>query len=84
MPVAPPAHPALRAAPAAVGEAGGWPGILEAAAGRSVIQEDDSGAPMLPPAGASRADTVFATVGSILLLILAVAFIWTLFRHRRR
>ena len=84
MPVAPPAHPVLHAAPAVVREKGSRPEILEASAGRSVIQEDDSGAPMLPPAGASRADTVFATVGTILLLILAVAFIWTLFSQRRR
>jgi hypothetical protein len=39
---------------------------------------------MLPPAGASRAETIFATVGIVLLLILAVSFLWTLFRQRRR
>ncbi|HEV2565370.1 MAG TPA: hypothetical protein VGU19_09825 [Microvirga sp.] len=71
------------AVPAVFAKEGSRPRILEAAADRSIIQEDPKG-PMLPPAGASRAETVFATVGSVLLLILAVAFVWTLVRQHRR
>ena len=72
-----------RAVPAVFGEEASRPGILVAAADRSVIQEEPDGL-MLPPAGASRAETVFATVGIVLLLILAISFLWTLFRQRRR
>ncbi|WP_262269046.1 hypothetical protein [Microvirga yunnanensis] len=68
------APPVLHAAPAVVGEQGSRPRILEAAAGRSAIQEVDPDGPMLPPAGAARADTVVVTAGTVLLLILAVAF----------
>jgi hypothetical protein len=79
-----PVEPSVsRAVPAVFGEEGSRPGILEAAADRSILQEDPGG-PMLPPAGASRAETIFATVGIALLLILAVSFLWTLFRQRRR
>jgi hypothetical protein len=74
---------ALPAVPVFIGDEGSRPRVLEAAADRSVIQEDPNGL-MLPPAGASRAETVFATVGIFLLLILAIAFLWTLFRQRRR
>jgi hypothetical protein len=76
-------RPVFQASPAVAGKGEDKPRILEAAAERSIIQEDPDG-PMLPPAGASRADTVFATVGIILLLILAVSFLWTLLRQRRR
>jgi hypothetical protein len=69
--------------PAFVGEEESRPGILKAAADRSILQEDPNG-PMLPPAGASRAEMVFATVGIVLLLILAFSFLWTLLRQRRR
>ena len=69
--------------PAFTGGEGGRPGIFEAAADRSFLQEDPNG-PMLPPAGASRAEMVFTTVGTALLVILAAAFLWTLFRHHRR
>ena len=75
---------ALPAVPAFIREEGSRPRVLEAAADRSVIQEEDPNGLMLPPAGASRAETVFATVGSVLLLILAIAFLWTLIRQRRR
>jgi hypothetical protein len=75
------APPAVRSA---FGEEGTRPRILEAKADRSVIQEEGPDGLMLPPAGASRAETVFATVGIFLLVILAVAFLWTLFRQRRR
>ena len=82
MPVAPIVRPAFHAVPAVSGDAGGGPMILKAA-GRSVIQEDPDG-PLLPPAGAARAETVFTTVGAFLLLILACSLLWTLFRQRRR
>ncbi|MFL5190255.1 MAG: hypothetical protein ACJ8CF_13765 [Microvirga sp.] len=75
---------ALLAVPVFIGDEGSRPRVLEAAADRSVIQEEDPNGLMLPPAGASRAETVFATVGIFLLLILAIAFLWTLFRQRRR
>jgi len=75
---------ALPAVPVFIGDEGSRPRVLEAAADRSVIQEEDPNGLMLPPAGASRAETVFATVGIFLLSILAVAFLWTLFRQRRR
>jgi hypothetical protein len=82
MPVELSIGPVFHAVPAVVRDEGSGPRILEAAADRSIIQEDPKG-PMLPPAGASRAETVFATVGIVLLLILAVSFLWTLFRQRR-
>jgi len=82
MPFEPSVRAAVHPLPAAPGE-GGNLRILKAAAGRSVIQEDPDG-PMLPPAGASRAETVFATVGVFLLLILACSLLWTLYRHHRR
>ena len=69
--------------PAFTGGDGGRPRILEAAANRSILQEDPDG-PMLPPAGASRAEMVFTTVGIALLVILAAAVLWTLFHHHRR
>jgi hypothetical protein len=75
---------ALPAVPVFIGDEGSRPRVLEAAADRSVIQEEDPNGLMLPPAGASRAETVFATVDIFLLLILAIAFLWTLFRQRRR
>lgn len=72
----------LHIVPDFVGEEGGRPRIFEAIADRSIIQEDPDGL-MLPPAGAARAETVFATVGIALLLILALSFLWTLLRQRR-
>lgn len=69
--------------PAFAGGEGGRLGILEAAADRSILREDPGG-PMLPPAGASRAEMVFMTVGIALMVILAAAFLWTLLRHYRR
>ena len=83
MPIELSGRPVFQASPAVLGEEGDGTRILEAAADRSIIQEDPDG-PMLPPAGASRADTVFTTVGIVLLLILAVSFLWTLLRQRRR
>jgi hypothetical protein len=83
MPVEPSVSPVFHAVPAVLEEASGGPKILKAAAGRSVLQQDPD-RPMLPPAGASRADTVFTSVGIFLLLILACSFIWTLLRQRRR
>ncbi|EIM30594.1 hypothetical protein [Microvirga lotononidis] len=82
MPGAASIMPAFHPLPAVLRDDGG-PKILKAAAGRSIFQEDPD-APMLPPAGASRADTVFMTVGAILLLILAGSLLWTLLRQRRR
>jgi len=82
MPVEISINPVLLAARSFLLNEGSRPRISEAAADRSIIQEDPDG-PMLPPAGASRAETVFATVGIFLLLILAIAFCWTLFRRRR-
>ncbi|MGO4523589.1 hypothetical protein AB4097_01860 [Microvirga sp. 2MCAF35] len=82
MPVEPSVRPAFHVLPATSGE-GGAPRILTVAAGRSAIQQDSDGL-MLPPAGASRADAVFTTVGAILLLILAGSLLWTLLRQRRR
>ena len=58
---------ALPAVRAVFGEEGNRPRILEAKADRSIIQEEDPNGLMLPPAGASRAETVFATVGIFLL-----------------
>ncbi|MBA1157889.1 hypothetical protein [Microvirga mediterraneensis] len=83
MPVEPSVRPAFHAVPAVFEEGGSGAGTLKVAAGRSIFQEDPDG-PMLPPAGASRADTVFTTVGAFLLLILACSLLWTLLRHRRR
>ncbi|WP_114945716.1 hypothetical protein [Microvirga calopogonii] len=82
MPVEPSVRPAFHVLPAISGE-GGAPRILKVAAGRSAIEQDPN-APMLPPAGASRADAVFTTVGTILLLILAGSLLWTLLRQNRR
>jgi hypothetical protein len=73
----------LHAVPIFIGEEGSWPRILDAAADRSIIQEDSNGL-MLPPAGAERAETVFAIVGIALLLVLAFSFLWTLLRQHRR
>jgi hypothetical protein len=83
MPVALSVSRYLDTAPGPTGDAGNPPRLLEAAADRSVIREDPGG-PMLPPAGASRAEAIFATVAIALLVILAISFFWTLLRHRRR
>ena len=74
---------ALHAVPALVGAEPGWIPALEAAADRSIIQEETNGL-MLPPAGASRAETVFTTVGIVLLVILTISLLLTLVRHHRR
>lgn len=83
MPVALSVYETTSAGRAPGGQEFGRPSVLEAAADRSALQDAPEG-PMLPPAGASRADTVFATVGIVLLLILAIAFVWTLVRQRGR
>ena len=54
---------------------------VRAAGSRPGIQEE-SGA-MLPPAGASRAETLFSVVGIALVAVLAVSFFWVLLRGRR-
>ncbi len=83
MPVALSVIRGFHAVPAFSGGQGDRPVILKAAADRSILREDPDRL-MLPPAGASRADMVFTTVGIALLVILAAAFLWTLLRHRRR
>lgn len=83
MPVELSVSPALHAIPVFIGEEGSRPRILDAAADRSILQEDANGL-MLPPAGAARAEAVFAIVGIALLLVLAFSFLWTLLRQHRR
>lgn len=56
-------------------------GALQAAGDRSFLQED--GETTLPPAGASRAETVFNAVGLFLLVVLAVSMLWVLWNRRR-
>ena len=56
------------------------PTSLRAAAERFFILEEADGA--LPPAGASRADTVFTTVGIALLLAIGLSALWILLRGR--
>ena len=55
---------------------------LRAAGSRPGLQEEE-GTATLPPAGASRAETLFSVVGIALMTVLAVSFLWVLFRGRR-
>jgi hypothetical protein len=57
------------------------PTNLRAAAERPLIQEEDG--TVLPPAGASRADAIFTTVGTVLLMAIALSALWILLRGRR-
>ena len=57
------------------------PASLRAAAERFFTFEEADGA-TLPPAGASRAETVFTTVGIVLLLAIGLSALWILLRGR--
>lgn len=65
-----------------VPENGLRPTNLRAAAERPLIQEERDGT-VLPPAGASRADAIFTTVGTVLLMAIALSALWILLRGRR-
>jgi len=55
---------------------------LQAAGGQAFLQDEGNGM-SLPPAGASRAETLFSVVGITLLLLLALSAVWILFNQRR-
>jgi hypothetical protein len=58
------------------------PSTLRAAAERSLIPAETDGL-ALPPAGASRAETLFTTVGMTLMLAIGLSALWILLRGRR-